>query len=43
MVFVSVWLNFLPLPISIGYLWLKSKSLIKDINHDIEELMQELM
>lgn len=43
MVFVSVWLNFLPLPLSIGYLWWKSKTLVDDINRDIDELMKELM
>ena len=43
MVFVSVWLNFLPLPLSIAYLWWKSRILVEDINRDIDDLMKKLM
>lgn len=43
MVFSSVWLNFLPLPASVGYLWWRSGKLVQEIIHDLDELMEELM
>ncbi|GEM_PF-4658536 len=43
MVFAAVWLNFLPLPLSIGYLWWKSQVLVNDIRKDLNELMDKLM
>jgi hypothetical protein len=42
-VFASVWLNFLPLPASVGFLWWKSRSLFSELNQDIDQLMRELM
>ncbi len=43
MVFVAVWLNFFPLPLSIAYLWHRSRSLVDAINRDIDDLMKKLM
>lgn len=43
MVFVSVWLNFLPLPISIAYLFWQSRTHFQEVNRELDALMQELM
>lgn len=41
--FFAVWLNFLPLPISIGYLFWRSNAYFREVNQDLDALMEELM
>jgi len=43
MVFVSVWLNFLPLPLSIIYLAMQSATLFREVEKNLDALMKELM
>lgn len=43
MVFFSVGLNFLPLPISISYLFWQSNAHFKAIDRDLDALMKDLM
>lgn len=43
MVFIAVWLNFIPLPVSVGFLWFRSRELITNIKCDLDDLMEHIM
>jgi hypothetical protein len=43
LVFLSVGLNFLPLPLSIAYLAWQSRSKFQQINNDLDCLMERIM